>query len=130
MIELSEATAIALHAMTYIAGKNEVVSLKEIAERFDVSEHHLSKVLQRLVKAGYLVSTKGPKGGFRIAGECENASFMEIYEIIEGKYIRKSCLFASKTGAKCCCVMGGLLNEINDKFETFMKTHKINENVF
>lgn len=127
MIELSEATAIAIHAMIYIANrKDEIISLKEISEHFDISPNHLSKVLQRLVKAGYLISVKGPKGGFQICSGKEEAALIDIYEVIEGKFIPKNCLFASKKINSCCCIMKPLLISINNTFIDFMSNHKIN----
>ncbi len=127
MIELSEATAIAIHAMIYIANrKDEIISLKEISEHFDISPNHLSKVLQRLVKAGYLISVKGPKGGFQICSGKEEAALIDIYEVIEGKFIPKNCLFASKKINSCCCIMKPLLTSINNTFVDFMSNHKIN----
>lgn len=126
MIELSEATAIAIHAMIYIVnGNDKVISLKEISEHFDISPNHLSKVLQRLVKAGYLVSVKGPKGGFRAVSGKENSTLLDIYEAIEGKFIPKNCLFSSKKINNCCCIMKPLLSSINNTFLDFMSNHKI-----
>lgn len=128
MIQLSEATAIALHAMIYIVNrKDKVISLKEIAKVFNISENHLSKILQRLVKAGYLTSTKGPKGGFQIIAQKKNVTFMEIYETIEGKYAPKSCLFASKPQDCPDCIMGGLITKLNKEFYDYMKNHKITD---
>ena len=128
MIELSEAAAIAIHAMIYIVNrKDDVISLKEISGHFDISPNHLSKVLQRLVKAGYLVSIKGPKGGFQIDLEKQNATLLDIYEVIEGKFIPKNCLFSSKKINGCCCIMKPLLTSINNTFVDFMSTHKIND---
>lgn len=127
MVELSEAAAIAIHAMIYIVNRNdEVISLKEISEHFNISPNHLSKVLQRLVKAGYLVSVKGPKGGFQVVSGKENSTLLDIYEVIEGKFIPKNCLFASKKINSCCCIMKPLLTSINNTFVDFMSSHKIN----
>ena len=99
MINISEATAIGLHVMIYIANrKGEIVPLKEIAKVFSISENHLSKVLQRL---------------------------MDIYEAIEGKYIRKDCLFSSRHITSCCCIMKPLISSINNTFEEFMKNNSI-----
>lgn len=127
MIELSEAAAIAIHAMIYIANsENATISLKEISEHFDISSNHLSKVLQRLVKAGYLESVKGPKGGFQIALGKEDSTLLDIYEVIEGKFIPKNCLFSSKKITNCCCIMKPLLTSINNTFFEFMSNHKIN----
>ncbi len=126
MINISEATAIALHAMIYISNRpQKVISLKEIAATFNISEHHLSKVLQRLVKAGYLISIKGPKGGFQIEGDKKNSSFLEIYEIIEGKFCPKNCLFSSKKQDCKNCIMGGLIDNINKEFFNYMANKRL-----
>ena len=128
MINISEATAIALHVMIYTANKDDSVhTLKEISSRFKVSENHLSKVLQRLVKADFLISEKGPGGGFKIVKGKENASLMDIYEVIEGKYIRKDCLFAAGSIQGCHCIMKPMVSTINDCFEDFMTKNKIND---
>ena len=127
MIPISEASAIALHSAVYISIK-EFASLKDIAERFEVSPNHLSKVLQTLVKAGYLTSSKGPAGGFKIAEGKENSSFLEIYETIEGKNWQRSCLFHSKCDKYCSnCIMGDLVNDINRKFKNYMESHTIKD---
>ena len=129
MIQLSEATAIAIHAMIYLANSDQKQphSLKEIASVFCVSENHLSKVLQKLVKAGYIISTKGPKGGFLLLTGNENLTLMEIYETIEGKYHPKDCLFASKHITSCCCIMKPMIQSINNTFENFMNNNKISD---
>lgn len=128
MIKVSEAMAIALHAMIYISNReNEVISLKEIAEKFKISDNHLSKVLQRLVKSGLLTSIKGPKGGFSIVPEYKNMSFLEIYQIMEGKPQKHSCLF--NTSQKDCqhCIMSNLVDKMNNEFIDYMKNHKISD---
>lgn len=128
MFKVSEAMAIALHSLIYIAGKGEkLTSLKEIAEKFKISEHHLSKVLQRLVKEGVITSVKGPKGGFLIVPEYKDMTFMKIYEIMEGKVKKHSCLFDSHANDCQECVMGNLIDQINDEFTSYMKNNKISD---
>ena len=61
MIELSEAAAIAIHATVFLSrNAGEPQSLKTIAAASDVSENHLSKVLQKLAKAG-IVGSRRPE---------------------------------------------------------------------
>lgn len=128
MIRITEATAIALHAMIYITNREkDVISLKEIAERFEISENHLSKVLQRLVKAGLLVSVKGPKGGFSIVSKYKNITFMKVYEIIEGKLQKQKCLFNAKQTSCPKCIMNNLVEKINNEFINYMENHKISD---
>ena len=68
ILKMSEAVSIALHASALLASDpGTKLSNKQIAGRLHVSEAHLSKVLQRLVKVGLVRSMKGPKGGFVLA---------------------------------------------------------------
>jgi len=128
MFKASEAVAISLHAMTYIANReNQICSLKEIAEKFNISDHHLSKILQRFVKLGILKSAKGPKGGFSIVSKYKDTTFLEIYEIIEGRIIRHDCIFNSDKGNCSKCIMNNMLKRMNDEFIEYMKNHKISD---
>lgn len=128
MFKISEATAIALHATIYIVNReNKICSLKEIAEKFNISDNHLSKVLQRLVKLGILNSTKGPKGGFSIVPEYKDMTFLEIYEIIEGKIQKHNCIFTSAHNDCSKCIMSDLVERINNEFVDYMKNHKISD---
>ena len=86
MIRLSEGLAIALHSIVYISNKNAPTTVKEISTKFEISDNHLSKVLQRFVKEGILVSEKGPRGGFTLNKDFENMSLLNVYEIFEGKF--------------------------------------------
>jgi Rrf2 family transcriptional regulator, nitric oxide-sensitive transcriptional repressor len=128
MFKFSEATAIAIHSMIYITNREgKIISLKEIAEKFKISDNHLSKVLQRLVKSGLITSTKGPNGGFSIVSEYKNTTFLEIYEIIEGKIKKHSCLFNSNPNSCQNCIMNDLIDKIDDEFIKYMKNHKISD---
>ena len=120
MIKLSEGTAIALHSIVYINNKGEPSTVKEISTKFGISDNHLSKVLQRFVKEGILVSVKGPKGGFSIKDEYKNMSLMDVYEIFEGKFECRKCLFSSGDGKCKDCIMCNLVTEMNSKFEKYM----------
>jgi len=128
MFKISEATAIALHSMIYISNQDgEFVSLKPISEQFEISEHHLSKVLQRLVKTGFLKSIKGPKGGFKILSDKTEATFLEIYEAIEGKVEPSSCLFPARVSNCSDCIMGDFLKRASKDFYNYLKGKKISD---
>lgn len=128
MINFSQSTAIALHAMIYTANRSdEVVSLSAISKAFNVSDNHLSKVLQRLIKAGFLTSSKGPKGGFKIIAEKMDTTFMEVYETIEGRHIEKQCLFTPGNTGCTSCIMCGLIPKLNKEFVDYMNSNKITD---
>ncbi len=68
MIVLPQTGRYALNAVAYIAGAGDnPVRVGEIAEALDVPQNYLSKTLHRLAQTGVLDSTRGPRGGFRLA---------------------------------------------------------------
>ena len=126
LIQLSEAASLAIHGAAFMAGRpGEPFSAKQLAVISGASEHHLAKVLQRLVKAGILFSVRGPKGGFSFARPPEEVTLLAVYEAIEGKLEtgfcslrRPSCLFGS-------CVFGDLLGRFNAEVAEYFKTTRI-----
>jgi len=113
VMKISEAASLALHTMALLADSPGVwISLREIAEALGVSENHLAKVLQRLVRRGLLVSTRGPRGGFRLAVEPERVTLLDVYEAIEGPYRVRGCMFAHPR-CEGECIVGGLIGSVN-----------------
>lgn len=46
--------------------KNELVTISEIPECFDISKNHLMKVVYQLEQLGYIETVQGKNGGFRL----------------------------------------------------------------
>ena len=119
LLKISEAATIALHAMMMLAKNNEkLLPLKVIAKSINVSPNHLSKVMQRLNKAGFIESIKGYNGGFKLAVEPKEVSFLEIYETFDGKIKCGNCLLTNNCEKDC--IFGDLICSVNtqvkDKF--------------
>ncbi len=129
ILKISEASSIALHAMIFIAGnENKLVSVKDISGKLDVSANHLSKVLQRLVKAELVVSIKGYGGGFKLAKPADSINFLEIYEAIDGKFKPSPCLLNRPNSCEnSCCIMGDLLKSINTQVEDYFNKTKLTD---
>lgn len=128
VLKISEAASIALHAMTYVALHNDKpVSNKDIANNFGISINHLSKVLQRLVKANLLKSTKGPSGGFEMTKKCKDITFLDIYEAIDGEVGTSSCLFGKNLCPCKTCIMGDFLNKTNKRVREFFGNKKLSD---
>lgn len=92
-MKFSEAVSIALHTVSYLsANADRLISSSDIARELGVSENHLSKVLQRLSRAGIVDSVRGPGGGFKMNQEWSRIKLIEIYEAIEGPLSQSRCL--------------------------------------
>lgn len=128
IFNISEAATIALHSMALIARSEKLMNTQEIAEITGFSKNHISKILQQLVKNGYLISTRGPKGGFLVGEKTKKASLLEIYNLIEGeledynacKMHCDQCPFQS-------CIFGGLEQRFKQEFKEYLHNKKVTE---
>lgn len=83
---------VAQHSME----KNRI-SLKEIAAAINSPEAFTSKILQKLVKNGYVTSIQGAYGGFEIKEEVlEKLSLQDIVDSIDGDEAYMSCVLGLK----------------------------------
>ncbi len=85
MIGISTKTVYAiasLHELDALA-KNEVMKIKEIAERASVPQSFLEQILLELRKKGLLVSIKGARGGYRLNKPLKDITLKEIVIILE-----------------------------------------------
>jgi Rrf2 family cysteine metabolism transcriptional repressor len=71
------------------------VSVKEIAERQKISERYLENILNMLLRAGLVVSTRGKNGGFSLSREPENIDLGEIITTVEGSLAPVDCVVDS-----------------------------------
>ncbi len=124
---LSEAASIALHGMILIAQEKEGLNVLKIAERTDTSKHHVAKVMQRLVKAGYLSSQRGPSGGFILRKNPAEINFLEIYEVIEGPIEVGDCPMDKKICPFDKCLMDNVTNKMTLDFKDYLKNQTVNK---
>ena len=117
---ISEASVLGFHAMIYLTMKTgDPATTGEIAGFLNASGSHLSKVLQRLVKAGLVKSMRGPRGGFLLAKDPSEISLEEVYELFEGVRRNAGCLLKTPVCGNRC-VFGDILSRMNDLAADFL----------
>ena len=127
IITISEAASIAIHSMVLIAGTHDHLNVTQIAERMGSSRHHVAKILQRLVKEGYLRSNRGPAGGFTLNKPAGDVSLLEIYETIEGKLSETSCPLDHPVCPFDKCLMGNIVTKMTREFRKYMEEQKLSD---
>lgn len=127
VITISEAASIAIHSMVLIAGAHDHLNVTQIAERMGSSRHHVAKILQRLVKEGYLRSNRGPAGGFTLNKPAGDVSLLEIYETIEGKLSETSCPLDHPVCPFDKCLMGNIVTKMTREFRKYMEEQKLSD---
>lgn len=128
VVHITEMISIALHSMAYIANnEQDILNVKEISAATGCSEAHLVKVLQRLVRAGFLYSMRGPKGGFGLAKKPDQVTLLDIYQVIEGKLNIRGCPTNHNKCPFKACIFGGVPEKLNQDFVDYLSKTKISD---
>ena len=85
-----------------VAGEEAPVPIQAIAKRQDLSEKYLEQIISVLNKAGYVKSTRGAQGGYRIAGDPEDYTVGMILRLTEGNLCPVACLEDEENQCKRC----------------------------
>jgi Rrf2 family protein len=128
IVTLSEAVTIALHSMVLVARSEKVpVNVNRLSELTGASRNHIAKVMQRLVKVGFIKSSRGPNGGFVLKKDPDNIRLLEIYEAIEGDVLVGGCPFDKQICAFGQCIMGGIIHSMTQQFIKYFETHTLRD---
>jgi len=100
MLKLTKKADYALIALKHLTVvRPRSASAKEISDRFHIPVPVLSKVLQRLVKHGFLASVHGTNGGYRLAQDPDRISALQVVRAIDGPVFLASCF--TENGKDC-----------------------------
>jgi Rrf2 family protein len=93
MLRLSKKADYALMAVRHLAlnAGSSSTSAREIAEQYDIPIELMAKVLQRLVRAGVLLSTQGTRGGYTLSRPPASISVADVIQAIDGPFTVTAC---------------------------------------
>lgn len=118
-MKLTSFTDYSLRVLIYLAARPDVRStVGEIAEAFDISAHHLTKVVHLLGKHGWLSNVRGKGGGMELARPPEEISIGAVVRLTEGEPRPAECFGALDTPCRIepACRLRGVLAEAADAF--------------
>jgi Rrf2 family protein len=113
-MRLQTSTRLAILAVLELtAREGRQLSVAEIGEKYNVSNHHLAKVMNVMGRAGLVRSVRGAGGGYQFVGNARRITLLDVAQLFED--LSSSELNAQATdttleGQTLCEV----LNEIDD----------------
>jgi Rrf2 family protein len=128
MLKLTKKADYALMAMKHLAdhAQEGSASAKDVAESFSIPPEALAKILQRLAKAGLLLSQHGTNGGYRLARPAHTISAFEVIEAIDGPLFITSCVtIRGECDQSDRCNIREPLRKVNESIEAVLKRIKI-----
>ncbi len=107
-------TDYALRTLIYLAGKPGRASAAVVAAFYEISRDHVAKVIQSLVRLGYLRSVRGAGGGIELKKKPEEIRVGQVILDFEGNMNLLECV---STDGVCVIERGCALKKVLAKAE-------------
>lgn len=120
-MHITRYTDFSLRVLMYVGLKGEELStIREIAESYDISRNHLMKVVQELNNKGYITAIRGKNGGLRLKQRPEDINIGALVRDTEQDMVLVDC-FAGGSG--CAITPACQLKHIfAEALEAFFRT--------
>ncbi len=83
-MKLQQNSLLALYSLVEFASDPlRHISAAEIAQKYEVSPHHLAKVLAELARGGIVQSVRGVGGGYRFAANARRLTLLDVISRFE-----------------------------------------------
>jgi Rrf2 family transcriptional regulator, nitric oxide-sensitive transcriptional repressor len=120
-MQLTQHTDYALRVLIYLGGRiDRRVTISEVSTYFDISRSHLTKVVNQLVREGFVIGARGKGGGLQLARAASEIKVGEVIRCMERNLVLVEC-FAEQTA--CVLASGCKLKvALGKALEAFLST--------
>lgn len=116
-MRITSYTDYSLRTLIYVALKgNEISTIREIAENYNISKSHLMKVVQELNRRGYLQAVRGKNGGLRLNGQPKDINIGKLVREIEQDFALVECFSGDGCNLTPACRLKGVLQQALNAF--------------
>ena len=94
-MKLTNYSDYALRSLIYLAvtpKDGELANIDDIAQAYDISKSHLTKIIHQLGKLGYIESVRGKGGGIRLAKDPSEINIGQLIRHTESDFGILQCL--------------------------------------
>lgn len=119
---LNQTAHYALRAMTCLVLEehSNPVNSAELSKRTDVPSHYLSKIMRKLVEAGYIISRKGHGGGFVVAKPLDQIRIIDVLNATGFDQDNQPCVFGwEKCSDAKPCPMHPVWKKLKESFNNW-----------
>lgn len=91
--KMSGCAVAAMSALAEVHRQGELLSSYQIAERRNLSQALVGKIMTVLSQNGLVIGSRGPGGGYRLSRAPGSITVLEVVELFEGHRDGNSCPF-------------------------------------
>ncbi len=103
------------------------VMVREIAESQEIPERYLEQILNTPRKSGLLMSTRGAKGGYKLAKPPSEITIGDLIRVLEGPIDVVSCTGGYECGKVAECAIFYVWKEIKETIEKVLNSITLEE---
>lgn len=124
-MQLKRYTDYSLRVLIYLAVHPEqIISINEIAEAYDISRNHLLKVVNGLMEQGLIKTYRGKSGGLQLAKAANKINVGEVVQFMEGNAQVINC-HEPLCPIVSACSLQRMLNEAHQAFYKSLKQYTL-----
>lgn len=125
-MRLTRYTDYAMRVLLYLASQpdDRLSSIGEIARGYAISQNHLMKVVNDLVRAGYIESVRGRFGGIRLARHADTINVGQVVRHTEDDFDLVDCDGCVIAPA---CGLTGVLHEATSAFLAVLDRYSLTD---
>lgn len=118
-MQLSKFTDYAFRALIYLANnKDRLCTVEELGQNLNASENHIKKIIHKLAKTEYIISSKGRGGGLQLGLEPKDINLGEVLKFTEDNLNIVECFNKPEVCPfmKSACKLKGISSEALKSF--------------
>jgi len=125
-MRLTHHTDFSLRVLIFLALQQDdkLVTTDEVAKHFSILKNHLTKVVHKLAKQGYIKAIRGKNGGICLAREASSINLGEVVQVMENNIEVVDC---QKPVCPLVhyCELKNILNESQNAFYSVLEQYTL-----
>ena len=126
-MRLSQASDFAMRILMLLERQESPMTVEMISSELRLVHSHVMKIVAKLVKAGFLNSTRGRSGGVSLGQDAEAISVGDIVKAMEPDFAIVECMRDAKS--ECvfadACKLRGVFNNAKQSFLKELDQHTL-----
>lgn len=129
-MRLTTFTDYTIRVLIYLAmHPDELTTVAELAQRYEISRNHLTKVIHHLGQQGYIETLRGKGGGVRLATSAADINLRILIRETEKNSALVECFAPSVNHCKItsACRLSGVLHEAQEAFYQVLDKYSVSD---
>ena len=128
-MRLSLASDLALRVLMMLAQSKEPQTVDSTSSELNLVKSHVMKIVAKLVKAGFVKSTRGRTGGISLGRPMQDITIGEVVRLIEPDFAIVECM---REGTSQCtfmpsCKLRGTMSRANAAFLKVLDEERLSD---